>query len=84
MQKDNTIIRVHIMKRAHTRGANKTFCPSETKRLSNSNNWISQMKEIKEERSKLVKECLIICFQEGKNEDSLTNHGRIRIGLAQD
>ena len=84
MQKDKTIIRDHSIKLARTRGEKKTFCPSETKRLSNPNNWISKMKEIKEEGSKLFKECLVICYQEGNDENSLTTHSPIRIGLAQD
>ena len=82
MQKDNTIVRVHIMKPAHTRVENKTLCPSETKGLSNPNNWISQMKEVKGEGSKLVKEGLLICHQERNDMDSLTTDGPIRIGLA--
>ena len=81
MQKDNTIIRVHIMKLARTRVENKTFCPSETKRLSNSNNCISQMREIKEEGSKLVKDGLLIRYQEGNDMDSLTTHTPIRFAL---
>ena len=40
------------------------------------------MKEIKEEGSKLVKEGLLICYQEENDENSLTTHGRIRFGLA--
>ena len=82
MQKDNTIIRDHFIKLARTRGENKTFCPSETKRLSDPNNWISKMKEIKEEGSKLVKECFVIFYQEGNDKNSLTTHSPIRFALA--
>ncbi|MEO0668925.1 MAG: DUF3253 domain-containing protein [Pseudomonadota bacterium] len=78
--RDPDTIRTAILSAVHTRGPDKTLCPSEVTRAL-SDDWRALMPQVRAVAATLADAGHIVTTQKGRPIDARTARGPIRLGL---